>query len=165
MTRQRKQPLALNTEQLLMAAVQNGLPLTPRPYQTLAEQIGASESEVIGTLARWQSEGLLKRLGLVVQHRRLGYTANAMVVWNVPDAQVDAVGRGLKRAAGVTLCYRRRRQPPDWPYNLYCMIHGRDRAAVEGRVRALIEAHALGDYPHAVLFSTRQYKQRGGQYV
>lgn len=142
-----------------------GIPLTQRPYQALAEMTGLSEQEVMAAIRQWQAQGLIKRFGLVVRHRTLGYTANAMVVWDIPDDQVQNLGRSLARAPFITLCYQRPRRQPDWPYNLFCMIHGVDRQRVLSQLTTLITDHSLEQVPHAVLFSTRAYRQRGGRYV
>jgi hypothetical protein len=88
-----------------------------------------------------------------------------MVVWDVPDAEVSSLGRCLGGFDFVTLCYRRPRRLPDWPYNLFCMLHGRDRAAVLDNVAFLVERCGLQHVPHKVLFSRRRYKQRGARYL
>jgi DNA-binding Lrp family transcriptional regulator len=142
-----------------------GLPVTPRPYQMLADMTGLSEPEVMAAVRQWQDMGLIKRLGLVVRHRTLGYTANAMVVWDIPDEQVQELGQAMARAPFVTLCYQRPRRLPGWPYNLFCMIHGVDRQRVLDQLATLIAEHGLEQTPHAVLFSTKAYRQRGGRYV
>lgn len=152
-------------EKRLMGALQHGLDLVPRPFARLGEQAGLDEAETIATLKRWRGEGLIKRFGVVVRHHELGYTANAMVVWDLPDAEVERIGGLLAAEPEVTLCYQRRRHRPDWPYNLYCMIHGRERAGVERAVAALRERLGLGGHPHAILFSRRRFKQRGAHYV
>lgn len=158
----RRQPVSLtSTEQVLLTALQGGLPLVPAPFANL----GVPEKNAIATVARWLDEGVIKRFGVVVRHHELGYTANAMSVWDVPDELADAVGRQIAATGRVTLCYRRPRRLPDWPYNLFCMIHGKDRADVESRIAALSEAYGLGVYPHAVLFSRRRFKQRGAHYA
>ncbi len=149
---------------MLVAALQDGLPLVPHPYRAVAARAGLHESEVVEAIGELLRAGIIKRLGVVVRHRELGYTANAMVVWDVPDARVDAVGRWLGGQPGVTLCYRRPRRPPRWPYNLFCMIHGRCREQVLERVRELREDSPLSGVDHAVLFSTRRFKQRGARY-
>lgn len=151
-------------ELVLIGAIQGGLPLVARPYAILAEQSGMTEQEVIDSLARLQAAGVIKRMGLVVRHHELGYGANAMVVWDVPDAEVAELGRCLSRFEFVTLCYRRPRQGRDWPYNLFCMIHGRDRDEVRGKVRQLVQCCGLEDIAHTVLFSRRRFKQRGARY-
>lgn len=149
------------TDRGILAAIEQGLPLDSRPYATVAANLGLTEDEVIERLATMEERGIVKRLGLVVRHQELGYRANAMVVWDVPDAAVDRIGESMVGRPGVTLCYRRPRRPPVWPYNLYCMIHGRERAAVEAQIAALVADCDLAGYPMATLFSTRRFKQRG----
>jgi DNA-binding Lrp family transcriptional regulator len=111
----------------LIGAVQGGLPLVPRPYQSIGEKIGLTESEVIARIKQLIDSGVFKRFGIVVRHHELGYRANAMVVWNVPDQYVAQYGRRMSSYPFVSLCYRRPRVLPAWPYNLFCMIHGQDR--------------------------------------
>ncbi|PSF07184.1 AsnC family protein [Marinobacter fuscus] len=149
----------------LREQLENGLPLTPRPYQTLAERTGLSEPQVMDAIQQWQTQGLIKRLGLVVKHRTLGYRANAMVVWDVPDEQVGILGKTFASVPFVTLCYQRPRRLPDWPYNLFCMIHGVNRDRVLGQLDTMIREQGLQHIPHAVLFSNKAYLQRGGRYV
>lgn len=148
-------------ERVLVDALQDGLAFVPRPFAAL----GCTEAEAFATLVRWLETGVVKRFGVVVRHREMGFTANAMVVWDVPDAEVGEVGRRIAASAQVTLCYRRPRQLPHWPYNLFCMMHGKDRAEVEARIAALAESCALGAYPRAILFSRRRFKQRGARYA
>jgi DNA-binding Lrp family transcriptional regulator len=145
----------------LLAAIQEGLPLVSRPYAEIGRRAGLSEAEVLERLGRWLEAGVVKRLGVVVRHRELGYRANAMVVFDVPDERVGDIGARLAACPGVTLCYHRPRRGPDWPYNLFCMIHGRDRAKVEAQVEALAAAAGIAGLPRAVLFSRRCFKQRG----
>lgn len=152
-------------QRALLRHIEGGLPLTARPYRTLGEALGLSEQEVIARLRRLQEQGAIKRFGVVVRHRELGYCANAMVVWDVPDAQVRALGSRLGGFACVTLCYRRPRRLPGWPYNLFTMIHGRDRSEVLERLRGLVEACGLQGMRHEVLFSRRRFKQRGARYA
>lgn len=158
----RQGPLAplSESERRLAARVAAGLPLGPRPFAGL----DLPEEEVIGTLRRWLETGLVRRIGAVVRHRRLGYEANAMVVWDVPDEQASDDGRRLASDPAVTLCYRRARALPDWPYNLYCMVHGRERSAVTQTIERLCTQHGMGKYPRAVLFSTRCFSQRVARY-
>jgi DNA-binding Lrp family transcriptional regulator len=112
----------------LLAAIHGGLPLVSRPYAEVGAQLDMPEAEVVKRLERLLALGVIKRFGIVVRHHELGYRANAMVVWDVPDGQASEIGRRLARLDFVTLCYRRARSLPAWRYNLYCMIHGRDRA-------------------------------------
>jgi DNA-binding Lrp family transcriptional regulator len=148
----------------LLAAVEHGVPIVPRPYAEIAACLGMPEAEAIERLARLRSMGVLKRFGVVVRHHELGYRANAMVVWNVPDPDVDSLGERLAAFEFVTLCYRRARALPHWPYNLYCMVHGRDRHTVMEQVDLLARGCGLEAVEREVLFSRRRFKQRGARY-
>lgn len=148
----------------LILAVQDGLPLVPRPFAAVAAAAQCSEEEAIARLSRLMEAGVVKRFGLVVRHQELGYGANAMTVWDIPDDRVDEIGARMAEFAPVTLCYRRPRRPPHWPYNLFAMVHGRDRAVVEGQVADMAAKLQLTAVPRAVLFSRRRYKQRGARY-
>ncbi|MCL6555803.1 MAG: Lrp/AsnC family transcriptional regulator [Burkholderiales bacterium] len=149
----------------LIGAIQDGLPLLPRPFAHIAHHIGMAESEVLSRLQRLKAAGVIKRFGVVVRHHELGFQANAMAVWDVPDGVVDHVGTGVGGSGLVNLCYRRPRRLPDWRYNLFCMIHGRDRDAVAQRLAELNQRWGLTAYPQAVLFSRRRFKQTGARYV
>lgn len=156
-------PALAEDERRLMTALQDGLALVPRPFLRLAAQAGMGEGQVLGTLAQWLDCGILKRFGVVVRHHELGYQANAMCVWDVPEERVDALGLLLAAETGVSLCYRRRRAK-NWPYNLYCMIHDRRRLDVENRLAELVKISGLAAYPSQVLFSRRRFKQQGARY-
>lgn len=152
-------------ERRLVMALQEGLPLFIRPFSVLASRVGCDESEVLERIRRWCAEGVIKRFGVVVRHHELGYTANAMLVQDIPDALVGPLGELLAGEPGVTLCYQRPRVPPDWPYNLFCMIHGQVREEVEAKIEALRTRLALDDYAHDILFSLTRFKQTGARYV
>jgi DNA-binding Lrp family transcriptional regulator len=145
--------------------LQEGLPLFIRPFALIAERIGASESDVLGRIRRWLADGAIKRFGVVVRHHELGYLANAMLVHDIADERVGEIGRALAEEPAVTLCYRRPRALPDWPYNLFCMIHGRERGEVEAIIADLRQRHGLEACPHDVLFSLTRYKQNGARYA
>ena len=149
----------------LIAAIQGGLPLVAKPYAAIAAQLGLTETQVMERLQRLQQAGLIKRMGVVVKHRALGYRANAMVVWDIPDAEVERIGDLLADENCVTLCYQRPRRLPVWSYNLFCMIHGRERDSVLRRLEQIVAFHGLEKIPYKVLFSGRSFKQRGAHYV
>ena len=153
------------TEQQLIGLIQGGLPLSSRPWAKIGQQMNLDEEQVLEQVRSLQERGLIKRFGLVVRHHELGYTANAMVVWDVPDEQVQQVGEALGRHDCVTLCYQRPRRLPQWPYNLFCMIHGKDRERVLDIIGELVEAEGLQEIPHEVLFSGERFKQRGAKYL
>lgn len=155
--------LSLEQQQQLRRLLENGLPLTARPYQVFAEQINSTEQAVIEHVRDLDAQGLFRRFGIVVKHRALGINANVMLVMDIEDERVHQVGEALGKAPGVNLCYRRPRRP-NWPYNLFCMVHGRNRQAVEAHVAELLEKYDLHHRPHHLLFSTRAFKQRGARY-
>ena len=145
----------------LIAATQSGLPLVPRPYEAVGAMLGVSSDEVRGRFAELLASGLVRRIGAVPNHYRLGYSANGMTVWDVDDARVDALGDRVGALPGVSHCYRRPRELPRWPYNLFATLHGRSREEVErqrGEVRALLGAACRGD---AVLYSSAILKKTG----
>ena len=158
-------PALTDADRRLVDALADGLPTVPAPYAVIADKAGVSEACALARIGDWLELGVVKRLGVVVRHRALGFTANAMCVWDVPDGDADALGAALAREPGVTLCYRRRRALPDWRYNLFCMVHGTDRPTVEARVAHLAAANGLDDCPSAVLFSRRAFKQCGARYA
>jgi DNA-binding Lrp family transcriptional regulator len=149
-------PLAARLEAL-------GVPLLERPYAALGAPLGLDEASVLAILARWCEQGTLRRLGVVLRHHEFGITANAMAVFAPPEEAVDAAGERLAAQPGVTLCYRRA-GAARWPYTLYCMVHGRERAAVQRALDAATHAAGLDGVPREVLFSTRRYKQTGSRY-
>lgn len=151
-------------QQRLRQAIQDGLPLTAQPYKTLAIALGVQEDQVMNTIQLWSDTGLIKRMGLVVKHHSLGYRANAMVVWDVSEDQVDRVGEILSQCDVVTLCYQRPRRLPEWRYNLFSMIHGKNRALVLEQLADLVAENQLDAFPREVLFSYRLFKQCGGHY-
>lgn len=148
----------------LIVAIQNGLPVTSRPYLAIAQQLAITEQEVISRLSQLKQHGLIKRFGVIVHHRKLGYQANAMVVWNIPDEAVDTIGLKMSQEKFINLCYQRPRRE-NWAYNLYCMIHGKNRDTVLAQLQYLIETHTLSKFDYQVLFSRRCFKQRGAIYA
>ena len=159
-------PLLLSDQdQQLLAAVTDGLPITTRPYAALAEKLGLSETQVINRLQQLIDCGVIKRFGVVVHHRELGYRANGMVVWDIADDLVGDFGRAIAAFPCVTLSYRRPRHLPAWPYNLFTMVHGHHRQQVIAKVAEIVEECDLHEIPHEILFSTRRFKQRGASYL
>jgi DNA-binding Lrp family transcriptional regulator len=149
----------------LVSALQEGLELLPQPFGRLALRCDSGEEAVLARIAGWLESGLIRRFGVVVRHHELGWDANAMCVWDVPDEQVGELGKRLAALPEVSLCYRRQRALPAWRYNLFCMIHGRAREAVLAGVHALEKDFGLTAYPGRVLFSRRRFKQCGARHA
>ena len=147
----------------LIREIQDGLPICPRPYAELANKLGCSEQDIIATIDDLKENGHLRRFGVIVKHRSLGYNANAMVVWNIADELVETTGVRLAAEPDVTLCYQRPRNLPHWPYNLFTMLHGKERTAVINKLDGIRQKLSI-DSDYDVLFSTRCFKQRGARY-
>ncbi|MDH5356297.1 MAG: AsnC family protein [Gammaproteobacteria bacterium] len=151
-------------ESSLIEAIGQGLPLVSRPYEAIAKQLCCSEAKVIEGIQRLIQRDDIKRFGVVVRHRALGYRANGMVVWDIPDSRIEELGHRIGRYDFVTLCYQRPRRQPDWPYNLFSMIHGRDQSDVCKQVELIVEQCELQQIKYEILFSGRCFKQRGAIY-
>lgn len=159
----RQVPAVRDEDRALAALVETGLPLVAQPYAQWARALGQRPAAIRATLQTWLAQGTLKRFGVVVRHHEVGFDQNAMTVIDVPDAEVDACAQGLARQGGVTLCYRRARAE-GWPYNLYCMVHGRERGEVRAQIARALAESGLAAYPHAILFSRQRFKQAGARY-
>jgi DNA-binding Lrp family transcriptional regulator len=149
------------TDRAIVRATQAGLPLCREPYRAVAEQLGLQPEEVMGRLRRMLEAGVIRRIGAVPNHYALGYRANGMSVWDVQDARVAELGRMVGALPSVSHCYRRPRHLPEWPYNLFAMLHGRSREAVMAevdRIAALLGSASRG---HDVLYSTAILKKAG----
>lgn len=145
----------------LVLATQTGLPLVARPYHQLAEELGIAPEEVMARLAGMLERGVIRRIGAVPNHYAIGYTANGMSVWDVPDERIDELGVRVGELDFVTHCYHRPRRLPAWPYNLFAMVHGGSRAEVLAKVAAIADLIGPDCRSHDVLFSTRILKKSG----
>lgn len=145
----------------LMVATQAGLPRVSRPYHAIAEQLGIAADEVLRRLQHMLDSGVIRRIGAVPNHYAIGYTANGMSVWDVDDSRIDELGVRVGALEFVTHCYRRPRRLPDWPYNLFAMVHSQNRDEVASRVAEI--AALLGDAcrAHDILYSTAILKKTG----
>ncbi|MDR0355498.1 MAG: winged helix-turn-helix transcriptional regulator [Deltaproteobacteria bacterium] len=132
-------------EKKLINLLSGDLGDSERPYQELAEKIGVSEETVLAMIADFQKRGLIRRLGAVVVHQRSGFNFNAMVVWPVPEGELDRVGRTLAALPFVSHCYHR--APTDkWPYTLYTMIHARNREELSGMIQKMSDLSGVKDW-------------------
>jgi DNA-binding Lrp family transcriptional regulator len=149
------------TDRALIAALQEGLPLDPEPWDVVAERTGLPVATVMARLKAMQETGVIRRIAALPNHYRLGLTANGMTVWDVDDGRVDALGEKIGALDFVSHCYRRPRRLPDWRYNLFAMVHGGDRAEVE--TKAVEIAGLLGPANRAsdILYSVRILKKTG----
>lgn len=145
----------------ILQALCAGLELTGRPFLRLGQHVALSEPEVIDRIRILAEAGILTRIGVIVRHRSIGWASNAMVVWDVPEDQIEPAGRALAAHPGVTLCYQRRTVPGVWPYGLYSMIHARSRSEAMEVLSGADQLAELVNIRRKELFSVRCFKQRG----
>jgi DNA-binding Lrp family transcriptional regulator len=145
----------------LIKATQEGLPLTRRPYHSVGAAIGIDGEEVMARLRRMLASGVVRRIGCVPNHYRLGYVANGMSVWDVDDEAVAEAGAAVGRLDFVSHCYRRPRHPPVWPYNLFAMVHGRSRDEVSAKVAEIGRLLGRRVRQYDILYSSRILKKTG----
>lgn len=145
----------------LIQATQAGLPLVAQPYQAVAERLGLSAEEVMQRLARMQQDGIIRRIAAVPNHYKLGYRYNGMTVWDVDDRQIDSLGPKVAELPFVSHCYQRPRHLPDWPYNLFAMVHGKTEQDAERQVAIISDV--LGEHVRSrdVLYSSKILKKTG----
>ncbi len=149
------------TDKAIVRLTQAGLPLVPRPYEMIASQVGISSEQLISRLKALQEQGVIRRIAAVPNHYALGYRGNGMTVWDVPDEQVHELGRKVGGLAFVSHCYQRPRFMPDWPYNLFAMVHAHDRDEAMKLVRQIAQLLGEANRGNDVLFSTRILKKTG----
>lgn len=145
----------------IITLTQAGLPLAPEPYQLLAKQIGIDEAELMQRLNAMQEQNIIRRIGAVPNHYKLGYRHNGMTVWDIDDNYIDELGNQVGALDFVSHCYHRPRHLPGWQYNLFAMVHSKtaaDAALQINQIAALLGTHSRA---HEVLYSTRILKKNG----
>lgn len=145
----------------ILCELQDGFKLETRPFKRIANQVGCSEEEVLKIIARSRDEGLIRRIGAAVRPGHLGHTANALVVWQVAEDRVDEVGAALAEMCEVSHCYERE-CPPNWPYNLFTMIHARSEEELEQIIADIFQRFSLGQYK--VLRTVKELKKTSMRY-
>ena len=148
-------------EKRVVRELQEGLPLVSRPFAELAGRLGIDEDQLLREVAALKQKGIIRRFGAAVRHQDLGFNHNAMVVWAVPEARVEEVGRIFAGFKEVSHCYERA-CAPGWPYNLFTMLHGTDEGVCRDLAGRLALAAGVDDY--RLLFSTAELKKSSMKY-
>jgi siroheme decarboxylase len=148
-------------DRAIVQATQSGLPLTARPYNDIAEQVGVPPEVVMQRMQVMLDNGVIRRIGAVPNHYALGWNANGMTVWDVMNDHVDELGRQVGALEFVSHCYRRPRRLPDWRFNLFAMVHGHDRVEVEVKAKQIADLLGQNCRAHAILYSTKILKKTG----
>ena len=150
-----------DAEKQVILALQRDLEITSRPFQDVAERAGISEVEVLAAIRSLKEKGYIRRFGATLRHQLSGFEANALVVWVIPEDRLSQLGRQLAAHRAVTHCYARR-PAPDWPFNLYTMIHGKDPEEI-ARIAAEM-AGEVGVADYNILFSEAELKKTTMRY-
>jgi DNA-binding Lrp family transcriptional regulator len=145
----------------IIARLQGDLPLEPRPFASLAAELGLSEAQVVERIARLERDKTMRRFGATLRHQQSGFPANVMVAWRVEESQVDEVGDKLASFRRVSHCYWRR-PCPDFPYNVFSMVHGKSEAECRELVAEMVREVGIAD--HQLLFSVEELKKTSMQY-
>ena len=148
-------------DKLVIRALQEDLPLCEEPFKVLAEQIGMSEEEFIERVKSLSDAKKIRKMGAVLQHRKAGFTANALCAWNVPNERLDEIAAKMSEHPAVSHCYDRN-TAPNWNYNLYTMIHAKSRAECEEIIAVLAAECKLEQFQ--ILYTTREWKKTSMRY-
>jgi len=150
-----------NLDHQIITATQSGLPLTPQPYQTIADNSGVNAELIMQRISKMMEQGIIRRIGVVPNHYRLGYKFNGMTVWNIADEHVDAMGQRVGQLEFVSHCYHRPRHEPEWHYNLFAMVHSKTEQGVKQKIQIISDLLGELNLDHDVLYSTRILKKTG----
>lgn len=145
----------------IVRLLQGDIPLTERPFADMADQLNMTEAQLLEKIQKLQEWGIIRRFGAILRHRQAGMQANAMVVWIIPEAEVERVGKQLAAFAAVTHCYQRP-TASDWPYNLYTMVHARTRTECAALVQEL--AAVADQAEHRLLYGLEEFKKTSMRY-
>jgi len=150
----------INQQRKVLQLLSKGLPICNDPYKALSKQLEISEHELIEFIKDLDSSNVISRFGMVISPEAVGYEKNAIVVWDVPDDEVDQLGALLGLQEKISLCYKRQRQLPDWPYNLFTVIHGKDQNDVVAELNRIVSENKIENYAWDVLISTKTFKHQ-----
>lgn len=148
-------------DRALVEATQAGLPLTEKPYHVIAKKLGSTPEFIMHRMQEMLESGVIRRIGVIPNHYALGWSFNGMTVWDVLDDDVDALGDEVGQLEFVSHCYRRPRNLPEWPYNLFAMIHAKDRAEADQKIAEISRVLGKKCRAHTTLYSTKILKKTG----
>lgn len=145
-----------NIDQQILIELSQGIPLTIQPFNSIASKIGITPIEALTRLSKLKEEGVIRRFGANIKPTDVGFNANAVVAWKVPQKRIGEIGLYFASFKDVTHCYERIPVAGRWEYNLYTVLHAREKAAIEQMTRLLSEAVGIQDY--VILYSKRDLK-------
>ncbi len=153
----------INQQKRVLKALSKGLPICEEPYKTLADSLNVKEQQLLNFIQELNDSNVISRFGMIVNPESVGYECNAIVVWDVPNNEVDEVGTLLGLQEKISLCYKRPRQMPDWPYNLFTMLHGKSQQSIVTELNQIVNENDIGQYACDILFSSKTFKHSGAR--
>lgn len=147
----------------LLSELKQGIPLTPQPFNEIANKIGITPKEVFMRLNKLKETGVIRRFGACITPNNIGLNANAVIAWNVPANRVNEVGLLFSSLKEITHCYERLTVPERWAYNLYTVMHAQERETIEQAIKGISETVGISDY--IILYSKRDLKKNNNQPV
>jgi len=154
----------INQQRKVLQQLSKGLTICENPYRTVADEANISEDELLEFIQDLVNSNVINRFGMVIHQESVGFEKNAIVVWDIPDDEVDQLGALLGLQEKISLCYKRKRQLPDWPYNLYTLIHGKTQSDVVTELNRIVSENNIEDYACDVLISTKSFKHEGARH-
>jgi len=154
----------INQQRKVLQQLSKGLPICENPYKAVADEASITEVELLEFIQDLVNSNVINRFGMVINQESVGFVKNAIVVWDIPDDEVDQLGALLGLQERISLCYKRKRQLPDWPYNLYTMIHGKTQNDVVAELNRIVSENNIGNYACDVLISSKSFKHEGARH-
>lgn len=148
----------------LIKSLQGGIDICKKPFESLGKELGLSGDSIICEIKEAIQANIIKRFGAVVHHKKLGYSSNAMVVWDFTSEEIDKFGDEIAKYDFVKLCYQRPKIEGVWPYNLFCMIFGKSKEEIETNINKMRSDLKLQEIDFEILYTTKAYKQNGARY-
>ncbi len=153
--------VATDDDKKYVRELQKDLDIIDRPFQKSAQILGITEEELFEKIRYYENIAVIRRFAAILRHRDVGFVANGMIVWKVPEERIDEVGAKLGAFPQVSHCYQRPSYP-DWPYNVFSMIHCKSHDEAGDVAKIIQEQIAVNDY--TILFSEREFKKTRVQY-
>jgi len=141
--------------------LQKDLEVVDRPFLSAANALGMTEAQVFDKLRHYEEIGVMRRYAAILRHRDVGFTANGMIVWRVPEDQIEPVGAKLGAFPQISHCYQRPVYS-DWPYNVFSMVHCKSIPEAEEMAKEIQKHINVSDYK--ILFSSREFKKTRVEY-
>lgn len=145
----------------IIRKMQGNLPLAAQPYKLIAQELGIKEEELLEKIKEFCDNGIIRRFGATLNHRNVGFKANAMVVWIVPEERIKEVSGIMIQFPEVSHCYQRPTFP-NWPYNIFTMVHGENKEKCEKTIKKIVLLTNI--YKYSILYSTKELKKSSMKY-